>query len=179
MNKTLSIPILFLATFLFVVYFLLPEYREMAGLNKDVVEKNAEFQKFKSYVSGLYEAKETVVQKGAALDKVNAGLPDEFSVASIFNFFQLKAEENGLIVKSLNKSEPIKPSSKESEQAASQTGVKENYFSVELEGPVSAFENFLRGLEKSSRMIEVEELSMQKEEKDLFKFNVLAKVYSY
>ena len=180
MNKALLIPIFLLLAFLFAVYFLLPAYREAKDLEQKKSDKKEELQKFKDYAASLDELKEVLRKESESMEKIESALPDEFSLAEIFNFFQNKAEENGLIVKTLNKSDAKQEVSQESGAlTAPQSGVKDNYFAVDLEGSVFAIENFISSLEQSSRMIEVEEMTITSGEDEQFSFYLLCKVYSY
>jgi Tfp pilus assembly protein PilO len=58
---------------------------------------------------------------------------------------------------------------------------KEYRFSLELSGSYPAFKNFLAILEKSAKIIEVENISFSSPAKDdsAFSFNVAVKFYSY
>ncbi len=180
MNKVLLIPVFFLLAFLFAIYFLLPAYGEVKDFRQEVSDKKAELQTFKNYVASINELKEVLKGQGESLEKIESALPDEFSLAEIFNFFQAKAEESGLIVKALNKSDSKKQAGEEPVlENAPQAGVKENYFAADLEGSVFALENFLSSLEKSSRMIEVEEMTIKSGENEQFSFYLLCKAYSY
>lgn len=175
MNRTFAIPILFFLSFLIFCYFLLPKYTDFKDLKKEVEKKEFDLQATEQHYLNLQKISTKLEDYKESLEKINSAIPEEFSLASLLNFFQKEASESGLVVKSLSK-EPS-PGQKEEEEV--QIKVKENYLALSLAGTISSFENFLQNIEKSSRLIEVENIFLKETVKELPEFTVLVKVYSY
>jgi Tfp pilus assembly protein PilO len=180
MNRILIITILLFISFLFFIYFLFPQFVVFENLNKKVLEKENFVQKEKIYFSGLEKISEDLKEYKESLEKINAALPSELSIASLFKFFQDKANENGVFLKALNVEEAsgFVAENVVLEQGAVSEKTEENFFSLIVIGDFFAFENFLKEIERSSRMIEVEKITLEKSEEGLLEFNLVVKVRS-
>ena len=67
--------------------------------------------------------------------------------------------------------------SKDKSELASR--IKEAFIVVNIKGSVSSFESFLRNIEKSSRMIEVEQVSLKDSKEKISEITLLIKVFHY
>lgn len=102
--------------------------------------------------------------------KIDSALPSNPLLPELFNFIQKLCSQSGLV---LSKIGTI------STNALPQGQLKETKAEITVSGNYSAFKNFLSGLEKSSRLIEVESVSFSATEKEPFVFNLKIKIYSY
>ncbi len=176
MKKIFAIPILFFLSFLLSIYFLMPNYSEFKDLKKEVSQKEDELEQKETEFATYEEILKKLKEHKEDFEKVDSGLPDELSFAFLLNFFQKKAAETGLILKSLSES-GFSQKQKEEETSLLAKG-QENYFTLYLSGTFPAFDNFLKIMESSSRMIEAEDITL-KSTKDILDFYLTIKVYSY
>ncbi len=177
MKRTFVIPILFFFAFSFSVYFILPEYAEFKDLKAQVSEKEADLELKKSYFSNLKKISDDLEKEQEALEKIDSALPKEISLASLLNFFQIKASESGLIVETLGQVS-IPSEKKKTGETETKGKIQESYFTITLVGSLPSFESFLQSVESSARLVEVENISLQESEEELLEFVLLTKVYS-
>jgi len=178
MNRTFAIPILFFLSFLIFCYFLLPKYTDFNGFKKRVEKKELDLQAAEQYYLNLQKISTKLEDYEESLAKINSAIPEEFSLASLLNFFQKKASESGLVLKSLSKEIPLSAGQKKEERKV-RIEIKENYLALTLTGTLSSFKNFLQNIEKSSRLIEVENILLPETAKELPEITILIKVHSY
>lgn len=176
MNRTFAIPILFFLSFLIFCYFLLPKYTDFKDLKKEVEKKELDLQAAEQYYLNLQKISTKLEDYEESLAKINSAIPEEFSLASLLNFFQKKASESGLVMKSLSKESSL---GQKKEEGKVRIEIKENYLTLGLTGTLSSFKNFLQNIEKSSRLIEVENILLKETAKELPEFTIVIKVYSY
>jgi Tfp pilus assembly protein PilO len=179
MSRVFAIPILFFLSFLFAIWGLLPKYTDFKNLKEEVAKKELSFQQKQKYYLNLQNISAELESYQDALEKIDSALPQEFSEASLLNFFQAEAAENGLVVKTLGA--VATPSQREKKEKTPKTPskIKEHYFTLTVKGSINSFKAFLKGLEKSSRLIEIENISLQVSERELPELVLLVKVYSY
>lgn len=177
MNKSFAIPILFFIALLITVYLVLPIVSDFSNLNKQLEMRKKEALVIESYYKGIHDNFNKLKEYQESLEKIDSALPADFFLPSLFNYLQKTSTENGLFLKSVNLSVVSK---KETEEEIAKK-IQEKYVSIELIGFYDAFENFLKSIEKSSRLIEIEEVQIRKEVlgEGLLTLNLLLKVYSY
>ncbi len=177
MKRTFAIPILFFFVFSFSIYFILPEYAEFKDLKAQVSKKEADLELEKNYFSNLEKISDDLEKEQEVLEKIDSALPKEISLASLLNFFQIKASESGLIVETLGQAS-IPSKKKKTGETETKAKIQESYFTITLVGSLPSFENFLQSIESSARLIEIESISLQESEGELLEFVLLIKVYS-
>ena len=154
----------------FASLFSWPKYLELSSLRNDIKTKQDELDWQKEYFKKLIQTKAELKQYETELSKISTALPGDNSVPSFLNFFQTAASQSGLILTSVN---PFIVAS------STTPTIKETQLSVVLDGPYPAFKNFLSVLERSSRFIDVENISFSSpKEKDIFTFSIKIKFYS-
>ena len=183
-NKLYIFPILLFISLLAFVYFTFPEYQNYKGLKKDIANKKIKIEKKQLYIARLKSLSSKVDIRKSSINKIETALPPVVNYAFLINFLGKKADENGLLLKSFDKEQA--PSSKDKKKNADENKnkkkeikAKKNYFSVTLSGTMDSFENFVSSLEKSSRLFEVENITVKKGEKGFLDFSVVFSVYSY
>lgn len=174
MKKSFITPILLFVTLVSVTYFGLPQYQKFKDLKEEVAQKKAELSAGEAYFANLRQTSETLKDYQDTLEKIKAALPQELSLANLLNFFQKKSSESGLLLKNVT---PTKKTKKEAAPGIL-AKVEEAYFGLNLVGSYSSLKEFLKTLEKSSRLIEVESISLDATvEEKLPEYNILIKVY--
>jgi len=179
MSRIFSIPIFFFFSFIFLIYFLLPIYSDFKKIEKEIKEKEDLVQKKEFYLSNLKKISEFLEKEKETLEKIKTALPLQLSVANLLIFFEKKALESGLFLESIsiNLSKDQAPSPEEKIQLRKKTTL----FSLKLSGSLFSLENFLREIERSARMIEVERISLSisgGSKGEILETSLLLKVYS-
>ncbi|MCK4454366.1 type 4a pilus biogenesis protein PilO [Candidatus Parcubacteria bacterium] len=188
----ISITIISLAVVLLTFFVILPKYEELNSKNLQVEEKRFEFDTLEEYFRELSLKYEELGKYESEMAKIDSALPDNPNIASVFYFIQNMAEENGISLISVSlTSSPIRRAGVEQ---LKESDVKENRFFVNVAGSYSSFKDFLSALEKSARLIEVEEISFSSfrgmeratgaimpfsPSEDVLFFDLQMKVYSY
>lgn len=186
MRKLVFVPILFFASFLVVLYVVIPNYVESSALQGQIEIKEQEVKDKQEYFTKLQLISDNLEQYQEFLDKIEKALPQKISLASLLAFFQSKALGSGLVMENLSPSPAAQQTSSQDEagEGASEK-IEETDFRLIVSGPFVSFENFLRTLEKSSRLVEVARVSFDEGEQGTdegvmnFEFDLSLKVYSY
>jgi len=177
MPKTLIIVIILLAVAALGFGILWPNYQELQEIQAVTREKESELKSLEDYFSSLEKTAKEVKSYPESLAKIDASLPPDPSVSSLFLFLQKKASENGLILKEVG-GFSISPS-------IDNPKVKEVVISINLTGSYDSLKNFLSVIEEADRLIDVENIgfsySQGKEtgSQNLFKFDLELKTHSF
>ncbi len=182
LNIRNSLPIIivicFLIIFIFSAVVLYPRYQNFQEVQRNIKEKKEEVAIQEDYFSKLSQIKTELEKYKEELSKINSALPDSPFLPSIFSFLQKASSQSGLVLKGIS---PFIISSPEESP-----NIKEIQFGLEVVGPYQSFKNFLSTLEKSARLIEVDNISFAAPkgetpagQENLFTFNLRIKVYSY
>lgn len=174
MKRVYIIPIAIFIIFVFIVYFVLPAYNDMSGIQQDIKSKQEEIEKTRARLATVVDLNEELVKHTEALDKVFTALPNDSSIPSLFNLIQSKAEASGLILQNIS---PSQGGGTADETASAR--INETFVSITVVGDYSSFENFLMALEQSSRLIEIETIGLSEAQEELPEFNILIKTHSY
>ncbi len=170
MNRTTTIVICLLLSLALGVFLVWPRYQEFKIKKADVLKKEVELRNLKEYLSGISSLSQELEKYSTELLKIETALPSRFSLPSLMNELQKISSENGLILKSYSLGS----------LPGQESGFKEFSLTLGISGSYSAFRNFLFILEKSSRLIEVENISFSSPEKEKpYDFNLEIKVHSY
>ncbi len=181
------------AVILLAFFVILPKYEELNSKSFQVEEKRFEFETLEDYFKDISFKDEELKKYESEMAKINSAIPDRPGIPSVFYFIQNTAEENGISLVSVNSSSsPIRKIRKAGAEELKESDIKENRFSVSVAGSYSSFKNFLSVLEKSARLIEVENISFSSfggmemgsemsslPSEDIFFFDLQMKVYSY
>lgn len=173
MNKTIIIAVSFIAAVALAFGLVLPKYESLKSKMSERGIKEANLKNKNEYYKEVSEISNELEKYSQELAKIDFALPQEISLPAMYGFFQKKASESGLVLKSEN----FNSGSVQKESLTK----KEYHFSLELSGSYTAFKNFLAILEKSAKIIEVENISFSSPGKgeSAFSFNVSVKFYSY
>lgn len=143
-----------------------PKYQSLSVLGSNVEVKEEELQSKEEYFNKIKEISVVLGEYTDALGKISSALPETPSLPSLFNFLQSSASQTGLITEkieliSLDKGE-----------------IRVN---CQVIGEYPAFKDFLKVLEKSARIIEVEKVDFEVPEEigEPIKFTVEVKTQSY
>ena len=187
MKKIFIIPLLLFASFLMFLYVVLPQISNANKAEEDFLVAEEAFIARQQYFRGLKSSLGEMAAYQNTLEKIEASLPGEISLSLLIDFFNQKADGNGLVLKSLA---PISgPESGQNIQniqsaEAGLAGMAQakkasvQYFSLVFGGSVTSFESFLKDIETSARLIDVENISFQQNLGELSSsINLSIKVY--
>jgi len=161
------------------VGFTFPKYKNLTLLQLKVEEKEGELQLEKEYFSKLAETSEKLKKYEESLSKINSALSPDLRLPALFNFLQAAASQNGLVLKKIAPS-PTNPLKEELLKEGWSPETRETGVNLTVSGSYPSFKNFISTLEKTSRMIEIENISfLSLEEGGPIDFNLRIKVYSY
>jgi len=171
-----SIPMIIAACFFFSLILgaviLWPRFQDLRAIQEELAKVSSELQYQEQYFSQLADIQEKFKDYQEQLSKIDSALPNDPSLASLFNFLQKASSQSGLILKGIS---PFAASYPEGNPSLRRT-----QFSLEVSGSYSSFKEFLSIIEKSARLIEVGSVSFfTPKEGDIFTFNLRIKVYSY
>jgi len=174
MKRIFAIPILIFIAFAGFLYVVLPKI-EISNQQKENFLKAQESAKNKrQYYSDLKNILVETESYKDAIDSIQASISGEVSLADLIGFFSQKASNNGLTLKSVA---PTQPGTTQ-ENSQDNTKTPSQSFAISLSGGLGSLENFLKDIESSARLVEVEGISLQKkDEKGLMEISVQAKVY--
>ena len=157
---------------LLVFVLVLPVYNGLSDLNAQIFEKETSLQSQQEYFDELIDISEEIEGQGEALEKISSAIPEGGDLANLMNYFQRSASKAGVSM------ENVSPALIASTQ---QKKIHANRVNLIISGEYYAFKSFLAIVEKSSRLIEIEDISFQSptEEGDPFSFNISTRVYYY
>ena len=175
MNKMLITIGCFIIALILAITLLWPKYQNLQAVKLHIGGKEAELQSKEEYFNQLKEISKQLEEYGESFSKISSAIPGDPSLPDLFNFFQLAASQTGLILIDVRLG-GITSSEKQEDV------FKEINVALDMTGSYQAFKDFLSVLEKSSRMIKVENLSVSSPAEDLDEsasFQIDIKTYSY
>jgi len=157
---------------LLIFVLVLPAYNNLSDLNSQVFEKEIFLQSQQEYFKELESVADRIEDQGESLEKIRSAIPIGNDLANLMNYFQRSASKAGVSM------ENVSPALVASTIGKKVRAIKINLIIV---GEYPAFKDFLSIVEKSSRLIECENISFQSptQEGDPFSFNVSTKIYYY
>ncbi|UZE93305.1 MAG: type 4a pilus biogenesis protein PilO [Candidatus Nealsonbacteria bacterium] len=170
-NYPLYIVITFSLSLLLIFALLLPEYRALNYLKQNIFKKDFELRSYEKHFQELQGILDEIKEKQESFLKIESALPKDSSLTELLNLFQKTASRSGLIL------ERVSPGSTPSTE---EEKIKTRKINLFLKGDYSDFKNFLSIIERSTRLIEVDNISFSYSEgKKLFSFNIITGVHSY
>jgi len=184
MSKLIFVTACFLLVVLIGLFLIWPKYQKLSTLKLEIGSKETELRYIEEYFARLNKLSQELKNYENQLSKIDFALPSDSSstAISLINFIQRASSQNGLIVKKLKSFSIILPKSSAptpgSPQAQPPSKIKEISLDFEISGSYFALKNFLNALEKSAKIIEVENISL-KEKEEMPSFDLKIKTYSY
>lgn len=169
-NYPLYIVIALIISLLFIFFFLVPKYKDFVFIKQENTKILAELQSHQEYFEQLQGITEKIILNSQNLLTMEVALPEKSSLTKIFGFFQKTASFSGLVLEDI---------SSESGFLAERKNIKVTRIKLSLGGSYASLKNFLSVIEKSARLIEIDNISFSSPTKESFDFNVEIKVHSY
>ncbi len=157
------------------MYVVLPQWFSSRQIKTEALQKEQTLARRQAYFTGLKKDLAELSGYQDSLQKISTALPGEVSIAPLISFFNEKASNNGLVLKSMAESQAPVVDSDEAEKPQT---IPTAYFVISLNGQVSAFESFLKDIETSARLVEVQNIALQQQnEAAPADINLFVKVY--
>lgn len=182
MPKALTAAILIFITIFGLFFLVSPKYHKWGDLRQKQESKELLLREKQSYFSKLGQLSHRLQAKEGTLSKIDSALPSKPETSRLLNFLSETAKNNGLLLTKIGPITKSQVSSGEQQVGKGQEEkpvLKEITFSFKLLGDYPSLKNFLTAVEKSARLIEIENLSFSSKKPGLFQFNLTAKVHSY
>lgn len=170
-NYPIIIAILFFASLVLGLSVLLPKYQDLSSTSTIIKNEMEKVKAEKEYYSSVASISEELKKYESELSKIESSLPGDSSLPSLLNFLEKAVSQAGLVLDS------ISPSS--SSLSPDLKNVKEVRVSLSVSGDYAAFKNLISILERSSRLIEVENISFSRLRTSDNEYNLRIKAYSY
>jgi Tfp pilus assembly protein PilO len=170
-NYSLYILVAAALSLLLIFTLVFPRYRALDYLKKEILGKEAELHSQEEHLQHLLEVSKGIQEREESISKIDSAIPKEASLPELLNFFQKTASQSGLILEEVS---PIEASSGEEKD------IKTTRVNITLKGYYFDFKNFLLIVEKSARLIEIENIYFSSDKlEELFTFKLSARVHSY
>lgn len=150
-SKPYLIAIILALTLASTLFLVQPNYQKLQEVDFKVNQAQVRLENKEKYLAQLEDFSERLANYKQQLAKIDSALPSSPDLPSLFNFFQKITEGNDLVltkvslgsISSLKKGGPIKTIE----------------LDLSLFGSYSSFKDFLKIVEQSSRLIEVQGIS--------------------
>ena len=174
---SIAIILFFISAFL-ISLFLIPKYQMVSKLKNSLSDYKKALTEQKEYFENVDKDLEKLKEYEDLTKKISLAIPKESSIVDFFNLIDNLASANGPFLKgvgtfSISESKEI-------------SGIKETEISFNVSGPYPFFKNFISALEKSARMIKIENISFKSEAQPgkektegIFDFSLKVKAYSF
>lgn len=159
-------------------------YQKLSLFKSRVREKTAELQLEKDYFSEIDTFSEKLKENEENLAKIDSSLVIGPNLSSLCYFFQKSASRSGLVLKKISPGSVNNIEEKLIKEGWSED-LQQTETNLTVTGSYNSFKNFLFTLERTARMIEIENISFSiisvKEGgiENPIDFNLKIKTYSY
>ncbi|MEF8846912.1 MAG: type 4a pilus biogenesis protein PilO [Candidatus Paceibacterota bacterium] len=148
--KPIFVAISFSLALFLLLFMVWPKYQDLKQLNQEVSRVETKLERSKGYVSKLNSLSEQLDQHGEGMSKIETALPSKPGIPSLLNYlYSAAAGSQGLLMKNVGAIS----------QSSYQGNIKKSNLNITLSGAYPSFKNFLKMVEKSSRIIEVNNIS--------------------
>lgn len=171
MKRVFLIPIIIFTAFVIGIYFIIPTFKEFSLVKKTLSAKSKILEERRVQLAQLNTTIAELIRHEENLAKIKTALPLDPSLLSLLSFLHSKASESGLVLTAVNM--PKAP--------VAAGNLKGYSLACTLIGSNSSLENFLKAVEWSARLIEVENILAVEGESESggMNFSLSLKVFSY
>lgn len=181
MKRVFAIPILFFLTLIFYLYFVAPELSQALKQQNTFNAKQNAYATRQQYFEQIRLYQTKLKDYTEVISKIDTALPSIYSMPELFYLLQGKTLTSGLILGGIS---PVivaqgKKNSQTTTNSSVSSGLQEHLVNLSVSGSFSAFEDFVGSLEVSSRLINIERLSITQNKESGLDMAAVLKVYSY
>jgi len=134
------------------MFLIWPEYQGFGALRLEVNRRENKLRDREQYLLALKNAAAELKKYDDELSKINSALPLDPSLPSLFEFLEKTSSQSGLVLRNI--------SSFATNVSKERPGLTETHVDIGISGSYPSFRNFLTVLEKSARLIEIENISI-------------------
>jgi Tfp pilus assembly protein PilO len=159
-NKPIITVVMIIVIVLLLFVFVWPKYQQSKDVEVQLTQLQAEYNGEAVYYTKIDDLLKQIDSRKDEFDKVNSALPAQFALAPVMYFFQQKGGESGLVMRSLTFSQvsPVAYGQASSLDAVQQ--VKDVNLTLDLYGNYQGLKNFIHALETSSRIFELDTVTL-------------------
>lgn len=172
-NKIIIIAGSLILALIVAIVLVWPKYQELRALKETIKERGLALESQQNYFVQIKEIDAKLKGYQEPLAKISSALPKEPNLASLINFFQINASQTGLILKKIVLGGTTEPK---------EEVVKETQVILQVSGSYKSLKDMLAVIEGSSRLIEVQNVSVKapsRDQKGSPAFTLDIKTYSY
>jgi len=171
MNRFIIIIICIASSLIMGIFLILPKYENYTLLADQIKSKQNEFDSKEEYLGKLYETAEKIDAYQEKIVIMDSALPDEPSLPNLLNFLQISASQNGLALHNISKSQSL---------LVEGSNLKFTKMGIVLAGPYRSLQGLIEKLEKSSRLIAIENIDFSSPQPNgIFDFKLNIKLFHY
>jgi len=150
-------------------FFISPLKNSVDALTSQLRQKRLEYQTLEQYFQEIENILEKLSEYSEEISKIDTALPEDPSLPHLFDFLYRASMLSGVLLESVDN-----PSLK------TEGDLKKWTTTLTLKGEYSSFKDFISVIEKSARLIKVENISItQTKETPSLSFKVTISVFSY
>jgi len=153
-NRSISTVLIIIITLVLVFLFVMPKYAETKKLEGEVSLKSSELNGLSLYYQKISDLKKEIEKRKESLDKIESSLPVDPPLSGLVYFLQSKTTASSLAIRSMALSQQAT-----NPKVKSVVKIKKITFLLDVVGSYQAMRNFVRSLERSSRIFEIENIS--------------------
>ena len=150
-DRPITIALTLFVIVILMFFFVVPEYHKFQSLRQELGEKIAEFNAEHDYYNAIDTTYYQLQTYKDSIAKIDDALPTDSNLGRLVYFIQKTGGDSGVIVNTLFLSK--------SSSATPGQSVKGLGLSLNVLGSYASLGNFIRALEKSSRLFEVTSIS--------------------
>jgi Tfp pilus assembly protein PilO len=150
-DRPIAIALILFIILLLVLFLVMPEYKTFRNLQTEIGEKKAEYNAKYEYYSEIKKTYDDLQSRSEDIKKIDDAMPQVPDRGKIIYFFQVAAQENGMMLKDLFLSGGA--------SGGAGNVVQDMSFSMDLLGNYPSLEKFMNSVENSSRIFEITSIS--------------------
>lgn len=147
MNRPFVIIGIVVITLIVGAFWAFPMYQDFQEISVELTEKEAELQNREDYFSQIQSMKDQLGAYEEELEKLNAAIPNDSSLPSLYDLVQRLSSESGLVLRQI--------SAVEDTNTVSDIYAKTIAVSLNLEGSYEGLKAFLNRTQTAPRMLDV------------------------
>ena len=169
MTRTLSIGILFFVGVAVGIFFTWPEYQDFQQLSSELKERQQELENRETYFADLAKVKEDLSNFKDQLSKVEAALPQDPQLPSLYEFLQRSSSLSGMSLRTISAAvEKQDPSFK----------LRTIPVTLELVGSWGALKELMGRFNVASRMASLQSINLSGGQQ-AGRFNITVQLHAY
>lgn len=166
MQKESLTPIFIFLFFFGVSFFLIPKWQKITIINKEIKALEFSLEKVQEHKKDITRAEYNLDSYQKEIKAVDVALPERFFQPLMLSYLRKAGFDAGVLLKKANFSQKDQADDSEKSKNPPPSSLKTISFDVEMMGSYDSCQAFLKILENSSRLFNVEQFTMSKKEKE-------------